>query len=548
MKHIALYSLLFFIYQLSFAQDDLVQRYPKLNQIPVNDIMVDRGNRLWIGTEDGLFKLQGIDFDKEYVRRMGVYNIVLDKEGNGWMGLYSNKLALIDSDKIYSTGIDETDMIRSMGISEDAVWVGTQKGLYKLSLKSRTETFHFTETNSKLISNNIHAVYVDLEGKKWIGTDNGLSEFKDADKWAIHLEDLEVSAITQDREGNLWVAADRALWKLNLRGKWQKIPLQMDLRTNIIRDLIFDYNGNLWLASNMVAKYDPKKDQFFIYDRHTGFTSSQALCLAVDQQNGIWVGTGGKGLFKIANEMSDQPLAFGTPKGKTKTVIPSRSNQPLSTATLASTDNSGLTHTNIIEPSSEIDPILNEEDDEMEEPTKESILIAKERKVIPKAIPKKKSKKKTKTKRPKRKRFKKSQKAITKTVSTRSRKSKKNIKANINFLGRRLIKEGTELEVRDTQIEIAIWDGQDMDGDTISLYYNGECILKGFNLTKDRQYFNLKINPRTFNHLVLYAHSQGSLGFATATVAVTGKDQPKEWIVLNSDLEKCDKINFNFVR
>ena len=115
-------------------------------------------------------------------------------------------------------------------------------------------------------------------------------------------------------------------------------------------------------------------------------------------------------------------------------------------------------------------------------------------------------------------------------------------------MGRRLIKEGTELEVRSVDVEIAIWDGQDMDGDTISLYYNGECILKGFNLTKERQYFNLKVNPRAFNHLVLYAHSQGTLGFATATIAVTGKDQPKEWIVLNSDLEKCDKINFRFVR
>ena len=114
-------------------------------------------------------------------------------------------------------------------------------------------------------------------------------------------------------------------------------------------------------------------------------------------------------------------------------------------------------------------------EEDIEEPTKPPVIISKKKKnttVTPKPKPKKK-KKKTK-KRSKTKKSKKSKKRNTKSAKRKTKQSKKNIKANINFLGRRLIKEGIELDVRDTQIEIAIWDGQDMDGDTVSLYYNGD--------------------------------------------------------------------------
>ncbi|NJN78559.1 MAG: hypothetical protein HC803_09740 [Saprospiraceae bacterium] len=110
-----------------------------------------------------------------------------------------------------------------------------------------------------------------------------------------------------------------------------------------------------------------------------------------------------------------------------------------------------------------------------------------------------------------------------------------------------MIKEGVEVEVTVMNIEIAIWDGQNVDGDSVSLYYNGECLLDNVNLTEERQYFTLNINPRAANHLVLYAHSNGELGYSTATIAIEGSDEPTKWVVLNSDHKKCDKIKFVLV-
>ena len=138
---------------------------------------------------------------------------------------------------------------------------------------------------------------------------------------------------------------------------------------------------------------------------------------------------------------------------------------------------------------------------------------------------------------------------FAKNRQTNTIKSNKNEneKANINFLGSRLIKDGVTVEVDEMQLEIAIWDGQNVDGDSVSLYYNGVCILKNFNLTKERQYFKLDINPRIDNTLILYTHSNGDLGYSTATIAIEGKDTSTKWIVLNSDVKKCDRIAFKFV-
>lgn len=492
--HYLIYICLIIVQSVS-GQDNLVQQYKKFRNAPVNSLLVDKDNIVWAGTEDGLYKLQNFNIDEEIIFKHSVSTLSLDKSGNGWVGLYSNKLTLTADNQIFSTGISKKDVIRSIGVIEKAVWIGTRNGLYKLSLFSEGETKHYTTINSNLESNRINKILIDNEGKRWVATEKGITTYNGA-KWENHLSGINITALAIHRN-TIWAAGEGKLWRYENQS-WSPITLKADLAKHAIQDLIFDGSGHLWMASKVVAKYNVREGIFSIFDAQSGFTSSQALCLAVDYDNHIWVGTAGKGLFKIENDPPETPLAF------------------------------------VAASSSTLDPEQNQA---------KGVSLA-DKGEMPKAEPVTISKKKIATK-------KKSEKSKKSKRSKRSRKSKKQgegIKSNINFLGRRLIKEGQDVAVRDNYIEIAVWDGQDVDGDTVSLYFNGECILKNFNLSSEPQYFNIDINPKGYNHLVLYAHSQGKLGFATATVAVTGDRAPKEWIVLNADKQKCDKINFIFQR
>jgi hypothetical protein len=296
----------------------------------------------------------------------------------------------------------------------------------------------------------------------------------------------------------MWVAVDKTIQKMNKDKQWRSIAMPLNYSNHIIRDLAFDFNGNLWIATNHVLKYDTESNIFSVYDGNTGFYSTMALCVMVDNRNQIWVGTAGNGLYKIKNTLIETPFAAENEEDKMAFAGSNRT-------TIKSTE--------------EEMTIYQKED----VPKRKQIWDKKteETEVLKSSM-------------------------ITNNPSKIKNETKAE-KSNINFLGNRLIKEGVEVEVTSMNIEIAIWDGQNADGDSVSLYYNGECILDKFNLTKERQYFRLEINPRIMNNLVLYAHSQGDLGYTTATIAVEGSNEVTKWIVLNSDIKKCDKISFNLV-
>lgn len=508
---IIFYSLMFCSCVL-FGQDNLANHFIGISNTPINDIVIESNKSILVATEQGLYRIKDFNIDAELITQQATNKLSIDEDEHTWSGLYANKIMSLKKGEVFSTGISDNNMITAMLVVGKKIWIGTNNGLFEMSLKQMKEMPHFRMENSKLLSNQIMDLEIDAKGRIWIATDRGISIY-DGSRWEQQLEGKQVSAMVRDGN-NMWVAADKMIQRYGKDLKWRAVVMPLNYTGHVIRDLKFDYNNDLWVATNHVLKYDTDQGVFSVYDRNTGFNSSMSLCLAVDSDNQVWVGTAGNGLYRINNALLEEPMAMNNPvKGFVTT---------------------------------------KDKENEVEKET----MVAVNEVTKPK-----------KTSRPKkertRKRFNNNPTMSAGTTakggdsekvnqpkrsnSVLPNKANRKEKSNINFLGNRLIKEGVDLDVTTMTLEIAIWDGQSMDGDTVSLYYNGECILKNFSLTKERQYFTLDINPRITNHLVLYAHSQGVLGYTTATIAIEGQDSPKEWVVLNSDTKKCDKIAFKFV-
>jgi hypothetical protein len=482
------------------GQDNLANQFIGIANTPINDILIERNNNLLIATGNGLYRLQGFDIDAELINDKGIYKLDADENNRTWLGLYANQVSSLKKGEVFSTGIDKNNMITAMIIHENNVWIGTNDGLYVLSLQQMKEMPHYRTENSKLLSNQITDLEIDEKGNIWIGTNRGISIF-DGKKWETELENKAISAIERNG-GEMWVAANKTIQRMTKDKQWQGIAMPLNYTSHTIRDLTFDFNGNLWIATNHVLKYDTESNIFSVYDGNTGFKSSMALCITVDNQNQIWVGTAGNGLYKINNTLIETPFAGEVDRDK-------------------------IAFANVMNRTTAKSPTE-------ETPTPQKAETPKRKRNWGEKLEETEVSEMPKLK-------------ITMDKSSKTESKIKAEKSNINFLGNRLIKEGVEVDVASMNIKIAIWDGQNADGDSVSLYYNGECILDRFNLTKERQYFNLEINPRTTNNLVLYAHSQGELGYTTATIVVEGDDEPTKWIVLNSDTKKCDKISFNLI-
>lgn len=92
-------------------------------------------------------------------------------------------------------------------------------------------------------------------------------------------------------------------------------------------------------------------------------------------------------------------------------------------------------------------------------------------------------------------------------------------------------------------IDVYIYDNHLVDGDTLSIFFNGEWVLKNYGVVKERKKITLTLRENTNNYMVLFAENLGSKPPNSAVVYfVDGKE--KRYITLNSDMTQCSAINF----
>jgi len=103
---------------------------------------------------------------------------------------------------------------------------------------------------------------------------------------------------------------------------------------------------------------------------------------------------------------------------------------------------------------------------------------------------------------------------------------------------------GTEVvEVNTANITIFVYDNSYMDGDTMSLYFNGKWILYHYGVTKKKRPVELQFKQNANNYLVLFANNLGKSPPNTAAVEINDGTR-KRIYRLSSDLKSCSAINF----
>ena len=100
------------------------------------------------------------------------------------------------------------------------------------------------------------------------------------------------------------------------------------------------------------------------------------------------------------------------------------------------------------------------------------------------------------------------------------------------------------IEIEKETFRVDLYDNGDIDGDTISLFFNGRLLLahkrlsdKAISLTLDTD------DAKDINELVMYAENLGSIPPNTALMVVTDGDNRYE-VRISSDLQKSGTIRF----
>jgi len=300
-KSISIVFVLFFIpfYQ-CFSQIDsskvAITRFDKVStDARVNNIYIDDKNVIWLATSKGLIETTGdgskfnIHFPNTEMR-----DVVSDRRDNIWSAS-SNALYNLKTKNSYSLS-DDGILISDITYLDGNIWLGTNNGLYQFNTTTGKYKAYDNE-NSKLVSNVIHFVHADKNRILWVGTDNGYLRIE-GDKWELQDKKIKMLATCENSEGQ-WIISDKDMFLINKYNRLYPVKLDPSQFKGKINNFVLDSKGRIYIASEILVRYDPYKEVIENYSEDAASLSKAALSLGCDKNDNIWIGTDGAGFYKL---------------------------------------------------------------------------------------------------------------------------------------------------------------------------------------------------------------------------------------------------------
>jgi len=294
-----------------------------LSQATVMQVLQDHAGYIWLATEDGLNRYDGVSFkvyshdpsDPASLPSSFVWTLAEDGSGNLWVATTSG-LAMWEraSDRISRHPALAGSYLRALHFAaeQNALFIGTRdSGLVKLDLSNGATTrfVHDPADPSSLADNRIYTLYGDSRGRLWVGTDGGLAMLDAEGKGFVRylagpkgLSDAGVRAIAEDPSGGLWVGTLEG--GLNLldpeSGACERFRSDVDRPNSLahdqVRALLVDSERRLWVGTIQGLDLFDREGRTFTHYRHDprnprSLGNDHILALTQDRGGILWVGT-----------------------------------------------------------------------------------------------------------------------------------------------------------------------------------------------------------------------------------------------------------------
>jgi ligand-binding sensor domain-containing protein/signal transduction histidine kinase len=326
----------------------------------VNSIAQTADGYLWIGTDKGLVRFDGLNFLT--IQQPGpamlpithVIGLQADREGGLWVrmqgpnvlryhdGRFQNLLAglgaseavvtamaagndgsvllstLIHGILRYQEGKLETlaakkDLPESLVISiaetsDGRVWMGTRdNGLFYV------EHGRVASIEEGLPDSKINSLLPTKDGGLWIGTDNGAAMWTgtriSTNDIPSSLHHVQVLTMTKDRDANIWIGTSRGLLRLSAKGV--SSLRKPDRLSNIEVPVVFeDREANLWIGNAQgIERF--RDSPFVTYSMAEGLPSDSNGPIYIDREDRTWVAPSSGGLYWMKDGKVERVPQFG---------------------------------------------------------------------------------------------------------------------------------------------------------------------------------------------------------------------------------------------
>jgi signal transduction histidine kinase/ligand-binding sensor domain-containing protein/CheY-like chemotaxis protein len=280
----------------------------------------DRDGFVWIGTQDGLSRYDGIGFrtfrhdaaEPGSLTSNDVSTVLVDREGRLWCGGEASGLNRLEADgKTFKHWMHRPNDLRTLGsndlfsLAQDAsgaIWVGTYLGgLNRLEADgSFLHVDHDAEDPASLRSSTVYSLYADARDRLWIGTDEGL-DVREANGRIVHVElpllvqrpgPSIVMSFLQEADGSMLVGTRKGLFRVDGDLRYEE-EVAASTPTLMVSALARGKSDDsLWLGLlSGLARYDENGGlQRYNADESApgAYPGTHTMDVRVDPEGGVW--------------------------------------------------------------------------------------------------------------------------------------------------------------------------------------------------------------------------------------------------------------------
>src|SRR3984885_8390316 len=210
---------------------------------------------LWVGTQEGLARFDGVRFTVFDTNNEPAFSdnyisaLFVDRAARLWIGTATGIVVLENGHFTAFTRVVQLEhaYVRTIVEGNDGrVWVGTENGLFEIG-GGRALSF---KVANGLPDSRIRALHEDREGVLWVGTGKGLARFdgKRFETVSLPAESAgaSVTAFHEDVDGTLWVGTEKGALYRRAGNRFDAMirPNRPGRGLASVNALIRDHDGN----------------------------------------------------------------------------------------------------------------------------------------------------------------------------------------------------------------------------------------------------------------------------------------------------------------
>ena len=282
---------------------------------------------LWVGTQEGLARFDGVRFtvfdsnNEPALPSKNITALLVDRSGRLWIGTQDGVAVFARGRFAPAPGVQGLAHAYIRTLTEGAggrLWVGTENGVVRIDADHADHPDHadhaaYFDAASGLADSRIRSLLEDRDGSVWAGTESGLehlvgSRFETAHFAAAGHE--SATALLQDPDGTLWVGSDSGVLYRYTADRFEPATPPGRLGTGV-RALLRDRAGSLWIATRQGGLVRWRDGVLEAIDTDK-FAAGDLRALLEDDEGSLWIGSYGSGLLRMRDAKF---VSAGKPEG-----------------------------------------------------------------------------------------------------------------------------------------------------------------------------------------------------------------------------------------